>query len=425
MQRRVTGEWRLFLISEAGLVPVLDFQGQGIEFSDGLHGCEGLEVFLDLLPLFGIFLSDDGGFGICVVREEIVFELVGDDFIRMLRDHVEEFGVGSVGEGVASRLDDEPSIEITVGNVAFDAIEVGQNETHRFDGAVHAFDVEVFGLRSGTLDGEEFESSDLGQDIEPAGIEMAGESRGLAVGLPVVVSGGLEEILVQIVEIGAGCFGGKVLFVEDGFGPGDVGKEAADGVAVDADRSFFGADDVGQVEAVSFEERLAQKVSWDFESNVFDVGGRGEATLAELVDVEGELGLDVGVGVFGVVNVGPVSFFEFGEFYGDGEIDCGAVADGVTDVMRERADGESELVGGVGVAEKTDDEVSGADVVGEVGEEGVAEGVVAEILDGASSVGVGVSFLELGFGEGGVVLEEDGPDRLLPREVDQLLVALN
>jgi hypothetical protein len=63
--------------------------------------------------------------------------------------------------------------------------------------------------------------------------------------------------------------------------------------------------------------------------------------------------------------------------------------------------------------------------VGEVGEEGVAEGVVAEVLDGAASVGVGVSFLELGFGEGGIVLEEYGPDGLLPGEVDQLLMALD
>jgi hypothetical protein len=63
--------------------------------------------------------------------------------------------------------------------------------------------------------------------------------------------------------------------------------------------------------------------------------------------------------------------------------------------------------------------------VGEVGEEGVAEGVVAEVLDGAAPVGVGVSLLELGFGERGIVLEEYGPDGLLPGKVDQLLMALD
>ena len=213
--------------------------------------------------------------------------------------------------------------------------------------------------------------------------------------------------------------------MEEGFGARDVGKKAADGVAVDADGGFFGADDVGQVEAVGLEERLAQKVAGHFEADEFEVVGGGEATLAELVDVEGELGLDVGVGVLSVVDVGAVFFFEFGKFDGDGEIDGGAVADGVADVVREGADGEGELVGGVGVAEEADDEVSGADVVGEVGEEGVAEGVVAEVLNGAAAVGVGVGLLELGFGEGGVLFEKDGADGLLPGEVDQLLVGLD
>ncbi len=75
--------------------------------------------------------------------------------------------------------------------------------------------------------------------------------------------------------------------------------------------------------------------------------------------------------------------------------------------------------------DESEDEVAGADVVGEVGEEGVAEGVVAEVLDGAATVGVGVGLLKLGFGEGGVVLEEDGADGLLPGEVDELLMGLD
>jgi hypothetical protein len=131
------------------------------------------------------------------------------------------------------------------------------------------------------------------------------------------------------------------------------------------------------------------------------------------------------VGILGVVNVGAIFFFEFGKFDRDGEIDRDAVADGVADVMREGADGEGEFVGGVRVAKQADDEVSGADVVGEVGEEFVAEGIVAEVLDGAAAVGVGVSLLELGFGECGVMLEKNGPDGLLPGEIDQLLMGLD
>jgi hypothetical protein len=101
------------------------------------------------------------------------------------------------------------------------------------------------------------------------------------------------------------------------------------------------------------------------------------------------------------------------------------VADGVADVVGERADGEGELVGGVGVAEEGEDKVSGADVVGEIGEELVAEGVVAEVLDGTAAVSVTVRGLKLGIGEGGVLLEEEGADGLLPGEVDEFFVGLD
>jgi hypothetical protein len=101
------------------------------------------------------------------------------------------------------------------------------------------------------------------------------------------------------------------------------------------------------------------------------------------------------------------------------------MADGVADVVGEGADGEGKLVRGLGVVQEREDEVAGADVVGEVGEELVAEGVVAEVLNGTAAIGIGVRFLKLGFSKCGEVLEKDGTDGLLPGEVDELLVGLD
>src|SRR6202020_2088998 len=101
--------------------------------------------------------------------------------------------------------------------------------------------------------------------------------------------------------------------------------------------------------------------------------------------------------------------------------DAQAVAEAVADVVGEGADGEGEFVGRLCVVDESEDEVAGADVVGEVREEGVAEGEVAEVLNGAATVGVGVSLLKLSFGEGGVVFEEDGADGCFPGDVDELL----
>ena len=94
----------------------------------------------------------------------------------------------------------------------------------------------------------------------------------------------------------------------------------------------------------------------------------------------------------------------------------------VSDVVGEGADGEGQLVGVAGVAEEVDDEVSGADVVGEVGEAGVAEGVVADVLNDAAAVGVGAGVLKLRGSEGGVTAEEQRDDGVFPGEVDELLV---
>ncbi len=59
---------------------------------------------------------------------------------------------------------------------------------------VHALDVEVLGLRSGSFDGQHLEGADLGQDVDEAGVEMAADAGVPAIFFPVVVGGCLEEI---------------------------------------------------------------------------------------------------------------------------------------------------------------------------------------------------------------------------------------
>jgi hypothetical protein len=153
-----------------------------------------------------------------------------------------------------------------------------------------------------TFDGEEFEGSDFGKDEDETGVEMATDTRVFAIGLPVVIGGGLEKIFGEKVKVGAGDVDGKVLLVEDGFSAGDVGEEASDGITVDAEGGLSGADDVGKFKTVGFKESFTQEIGWDFEADELGVGGGSEAEFAELVDVEGKLGLDVGVGIFGVVD---------------------------------------------------------------------------------------------------------------------------
>ena len=306
-----------------------------------------------------------------------------------------------------------------------DAIVVSHDEAECFERTIDAVYVEVFGLDVGAANVQHLEDAYFGDDVDKAGVEMASEAGFVSVLLPVVFGGYLEEFGLQLCEIVTWCVLGEAVFVEDSLGAGDVRQEAADGEAVDADGGLFGADDVRQVEAVGLVEGGAEQGAGDFEAHVLEVARGREALFAELVDVEGEFGLDVLVWAFGVVDYGAVSLGELGELDGDGVVDGVAVADVVADVVGEGADGEGEVVGSLRVAEKADDEVAGADVVGEIGEKGVAEGIVAEVLNGRATVGIGVGLIDLRVGEVGEVLKDDGENRVFPSEVDDLFVGLD
>jgi len=225
-----------------------------VEFPYGLHRRERLQICFDPAPLFRVLFSDDRGLRVGVVGHEVVLELGGDDVVRVAGDRGQEFGIGVIGEWVIAGLDEHSRVEIAITKVAANVIVIIQDLAQRFDGAIEACDVEVFGLQSGTLDRQELEGPDFGKDEDEAGVEVTAEAWLLSVGFPVVISGCLEEVVSELGEVGAGNVCGKVLFVEDGFGTGDVGDEVAYRVAIDADGGFFAADDVAELKAVGFKE---------------------------------------------------------------------------------------------------------------------------------------------------------------------------
>jgi hypothetical protein len=198
-----------------------------------------------------------------------------------------------------------------------------------------------------------------------------------------------------------------------------------DTATIDPEGSLSVADDVLEVKTVGLVESSAKQRSGDFEADVFEIGGRGEVAFAELIDIEGELSLDVGMGAFGVIDERAISPFEAGKFDGNSVVDGIAVPNVVAEVVRERADGEGEVVGVLGVSQEAKDEVTRANIMSEIGEEGVAKGIVAEVLDGAAAVGVCVGLLKLRLGKGGEAFEKDGADGLLPCKIDDHFMGLD
>jgi hypothetical protein len=153
-------------------------------------------------------------------------------------------------------------------------------------------------------------------------------------------------------------------------------------------------------------------------------GGR-KAAFAQLIDIEGKLGLYVGVWVFCVVDAWPVLLFQTGKLDWNGDIDGLAVSNHIADIVAERANGKRKFVGRLRVVEQAKDKVARADVMGKIREKTIAERVVAKVLNRRAAVSVGMGFLELGFGKGGIVLQQNWANRRLPREIDKLFVALD
>ena len=71
----------------------------------------------------------------------------------------------------------------------------------------------------------------------------------------------------------------------------------------------------------------------------------------------------------------------------------------VADVVGERPNRKSKLVSVLGIAEEVNDKVARANVMRQVGEEGVAERIVANILNNAARVGVGARLFQLFSGD--------------------------
>lgn len=228
-------------------------------------------------------------------------------------------------------------------------------------------DVIHFGLWGGALYGGELDGADLGQEVEQACEGIGADAGFSAVGIPFVSRGDCLYFALQTLEIAVLDVHGFVIAVQDRDGVGDARQKAAHGeaVAFDVDAAASTGGEI-LAEAVGLVEGGGELAGGNLEPHVAKVLYRCEAMMRDFVDVEGELGLDVLVCAFGVVDSVAVFRAEPGELDRDGLVGGTGVADVVADVVGEGTDSEGEFIGILRIAEEVNDEVAAADVVGEV-----------------------------------------------------------
>src|SRR5579863_2563115 len=93
--------------------------------------------------------------------------------------------------------------------------------------------------------------------------------------------------------------------------------------------------------------------------------------------------------------------------------------------MRQRPQRESVLIDVGRFLDQGGDKISGAHVMQQVAEILIAAGVVAHVLDQASTVGIPVRLLQVVRGGLRKALQEHGADLVFPRQVDNLFVSEN
>src|SRR4051794_26359084 len=128
--------------------------------------------------------------------------------------------------------------------------------------------------------------------------------------------------------------------------------------------------------------------------------------------------------VLSITNRLAVLGAKFGIFDRDCLVDGGMACD-VRRVVRKRTQGECILVRVLRLEQQFTNEVPAADVVHQVAEFSAAEGVITEILNDGTAIGVGVSFAELIFRHARKSFQEEGLDLTAPDQVDDLLMSKN
>ncbi len=379
---------------------------------------------MGLLPLAFVFGGEGGRLRVLIEGEDVGLQLGCEPGEFFAGEFVHQICVGFVSQRVLTCPGFLPGIEVAVIQCQVVGLDEFQILLVVIPGVVDALHVESLCGSSGHFEVEGLQRADLGQDFDEDGQQARAEARSLVVGAKVAAVLAALEVIDEFFAGHAGVFlENLVLFHGEG-DVGHVGNQSADRVAEAADGEVEIGEDVGEGKAVGLLEGAFEERPGDFKADEVMKGLGGESVAGYLNDVEPEFGTDVGGGVVGVGDDSTILRPELGEGFADSNVD-GGMSGEIGGVVREGAEGEGVFVDVVGLSQHGRDEIAAADVMHQIREEMVAEGVVADVLDEAAAVGVGVGGANLIVRRVGIAGEEHGAKLGLPEEIDDLLVGEN
>ena len=147
--------------------------------------------------------------------------------------------------------------------------------------------------------------------------------------------------------------------------------------------------------------------------------------FADFVDIKSKLRSNVRMRIFIIRDRPTVLFGQIRKLSRYRRIDSFEMADRIAHIVRERPDCKGKLVRVFCFLEKTPNKICRSDVVRQVAEKPVTEWVIAEILNGAAAVSVGMGPLQFCFGRMGKAAQQIGFYGAVPVQIDQLLMRLH
>ena len=284
-------------------------------------------------------------------------------------------------------------------------------------------DVVRFSGGGRAFDGDEAKGTNFRKHEKQAGKRPRADASLAPVIVPVIFRGHGGHHFLYLDELRSDGVGRLALAMKECDGVSDAGNKGTNSKAISAhvDAAAALAGEV-LIEPVCLIEGYAKLTNGNFKPDVAQVMNRRDTMLRNVVDIEGKLGTNMLASAFSVVHFPAVLRAELGKFDRDSQISSERMAFGVTKVMRQRADRERKLVGILRIAKEIDDEVTGAHIVGEVRKRRIAEGIITDVLNDAATIGVSPSAVKVGGSQVGITAEQQWSDRVIPSEIDQLLV---
>ncbi len=314
-----------------------------------------------------------------------------------------------------------PRVQVHIRRVEASALDLSKFRFVVLNRRVQTVSEQFLCFQSGAVELNDVEGSKLGNKPEEERLNIITHSR-----LRILVPPALVALPRQVVELRVLVARRQPLELFSPQRPGDFGHlrdGSAGQLTVTEERHSNDQDLVLQLQAIGLFEGPLKKWFGNFEADPLVIRLRCGMVGDNFQGVEPKLREGVSPGAFLPGDPVPILLVQSGVENPDRAVDSDGMPLNIGNVVGERSQSKSILVDITGLLDERLNEGAAPDVVRKVTEKAAAEGIIAHVLNYASTVRVGLCLAQLLWGCAGKALEQKGLNVLCPFGIDNGLVS--